>query len=340
MLPPELEAHEPPEARGIARDEVRLLITRGADGRAEHRSFLDLADLVEPGDVLVVNQSATLPAALDVTRVDGTPLRLHASTRSSATRWVVEVRRPGEPASTPYREGRRGEVLFLPEGATMRLLRPFRPSGAPRLWEADLIGAAALEPILHAHGRPIRYGYVPRDWPLASYQTVFATEPGSAEMPSAGRPFTERTLSALAARGVAVHPITLHTGVASLEDDERPYPERYRVSEATASAVTRARGEGRRIVAVGTTVVRALESATSIDGETRAQEGWTDLVISPALGVRAVDGLLTGFHEPRSTHLWMLEAIAGRDHVDAAYAAALQAGYLWHEFGDSHLILP
>jgi len=368
-LPPELEAHEPPEARGIARDDVRLLVTRGDHGDASHHGFRDLASVLAPGDVVVVNRSGTLPAAIDVTRVDGTPLVLHASTRCSATRWVIELRTPGDvapgggapgnvdggapgdqapgtprthgvPATVPFREARRGEVVFLPDGAGMRLLRPFRPVGPPRLWEASLEGAGALEPILRAHGRPIRYGYVPEEWPLRHYQTIFATEPGSAEMPSAGRPFTPAVLDALGARGVDVHTITVHTGVASLEDDERPYPERYAVSAETARAVTRARQEGRRVIAVGTTVVRALESATDASGTTRGREGWTDLVITPERGTRAVSGLLTGFHEPRSTHLWMLDAIAGRGHVRAAYDAALDEGYLWHEFGDVHLILP
>lgn len=342
-LPPALEAHEPPEARGLARDEVRLLVTRGSDGVPTHHRFRDLADVLTPGDVVIVNRSGTLPAAIDVTRVDGTPLVLHASTRCSATRWVIELRTPGladAPATVPFREARRGEVVFLPDGARMRLLRPFRPVGPPRLWEAALEGADALEPILRAHGRPIRYGYVPRDWSLGHYQTIFATEAGSAEMPSAGRPFTPAVLDRLGARGVDLHGITLHTGVASLEDDERPYPERYAVSAETARAVSRARRDGRRVIAVGTTVVRALESATDEAGTTHAREGWTDLVITPGRGARAVSGLLTGFHEPRSTHLWMLDAIAGREHVRAAYDAALGEGYLWHEFGDVHLILP
>jgi S-adenosylmethionine:tRNA ribosyltransferase-isomerase len=169
---------------------------------------------------------------------------------------------------------------------------------------------------------------------------VFAADPGSAEMPSAGRPFTAEVVTELAVRGIAVAPVLLHTGVSSLEDGERPYPEWYRVPASTARLVTAVRRSGGRVVAVGTTVVRALETAAQSDGSVEPSEGWTNLVVTPDRRVRAVDGLITGWHEPGASHLQLLEAVGGRDVVERSYRAALEHGYRWHEFGDSHLILP
>jgi S-adenosylmethionine:tRNA ribosyltransferase-isomerase len=154
-------------------------------------------------------------------------------------------------------------------------------------------------------------------------------------MASAGRPFTPEVITRLVAQGVMVAPIVLHTGVASLEADEHPYPEYVHVPETTAALVRMTHANGGRVIAIGTTVVRALETAGC-----DAYDGWTDLVITPERGVRVVDGLLTGWHEPEASHLLMLEAIAGRELLEASYAASLAEGYLWHEFGDTHLILP
>jgi S-adenosylmethionine:tRNA ribosyltransferase-isomerase len=198
----------------------------------------------------------------------------------------------------------------------------------------------AVEPYLTQHGAPIRYGYVHEAWSLEHYQTVFAVEPGSAEMPSAGRAFTPELVARLATRGVIFAPLVLHTGVASLEDHEPPYAERFAVPSSTASVVNAARADGRRVIAVGTTAVRALETVATPEGRVTQGQGWTELVISPVRPMRVVDGLLTGFHEPRASHLHMLEALAGRPHLQVAYGAALEQGYLWHEFGDMHLILP
>ena len=217
--------------------------------------------------------------------------------------------------------------MTLPGDTDVELVAPY--AGGTRLWLSRVNGPQPLRAFLAEHGHPIRYGYVPREWPLDAYQTVFATEPGSAEMPSAGRPFTAGLITALAARGVLIAPLTLHTGVSSLERGERPYPERFRVPAGTLAAVK----DARRVIAVGTTVVRALETAA-----TGVTEGWTRLVVEH--GVRVVDGILTGWHEPDASHLLMLEAIAGRDLVERSYAAALEHGYRWHEFGDSHLLVP
>ena len=159
-------------------------------------------------------------------------------------------------------------------------------------------------------------------------------------MPSAARPFTADLVLELAQRGITVATILLHAGVSSLEAHEMPYPERYRVPGATAAHVNGVHQAGGRVIAVGTTVVRALETVVDGQGTVHPGTGWTELVVTPERGVRAVDGLVTGWHEPEASHLLMLEAVAGRSALERAYAAARREGYLWHEFGDSHLLLP
>jgi S-adenosylmethionine:tRNA ribosyltransferase-isomerase len=212
------------------------------------------------------------------------------------------------------------------------------PTGAGnRLWRARVSGP--LDERLAGHGRPIAYGYLDRRYPLAAYQSVFGVRPGSAEMPSAGRPFTDALVTALVARGITVVPVTLHTGVSSQEAGEAPQPEWFEVPEATARIVDTARGAGGRVVAVGTTVTRALESAVE-DGRVVARRGWTDRVVSPRHPPQVVNGLVTGWHDPQASHLLLVEAVAGTALTQRAYDAATAAGYRWHEFGDSCLFLP
>jgi S-adenosylmethionine:tRNA ribosyltransferase-isomerase len=341
-LPPELEARAPAEERGDGRDDVRLLVGRRSGLTVRDHVFRELPGLLRPGDVLVVNTSPTLPAALDG-RVEGTGERVvvHFSTRLDAAHWVVELRTPDGRGSTRPRPVPAAGLAVRLAGAGRLTLEA--PVAAPRLWRARF---PVADPVGHLrrHGRPIRYGYTDRDRPLAAYQTVFAEhapgDAGSAEMPSAGRPFTHAMVTALVTAGVRVAPITLHTGVASAESHEPPYAEWFSVPAPTARLVGAARREGARVVAVGTTAVRALESATTPDGRVHPASGWTELVVTPERGVRVVDGLLTGLHEPRASHLLMLEAIAGRPLLEACYAEALRLGYLWHEFGDLNLILP
>ncbi len=342
-LPPELEAHEPPEARGLGRDDVRLLVSRRhrrARPALRHARFPQAPDLLRPGDVLVVNTSATMPAA-----VPAGELVAHLSTDQGDGTWLVELRRPDARTAVPYDGPAPAGPLELPGGGRLTVLAPYSRG---RLWQArlDLPGYGDVPTYLERYGRPIRYSYVDRDWPLSAYQTVFAHRESwsrSAEMPSAARPFTTELVTRLVVRGVVIVPIVLHTGVASPEAHERPYPEWYAVPDATAQVVQDGRDHGRRIVAVGTTVVRALESAVGPSGRVHGSSGWTDLVVRPkpeGAGVRVVDGILTGLHEPRASHLDMLAAIAGPDLLRRSYGAALGEGYLWHEFGDSHLILP
>jgi S-adenosylmethionine:tRNA ribosyltransferase-isomerase len=337
-LPPALEASEPPEARGLTRDAVRMLVASRHDRSLVHSTFTLLASFLDAGDVVVVNTSGTIPAAVDARAGDGTELVVHLSTHLEGDQWVVEPRRRDGRATTRWSGPLPGHRLALARGASLTFDRPYGDAG--RLWVATLHTGTRALTWLAVHGRPIRYGYVARPWPISMYQNVYVTEPGSAEMPSAGRPFTPEVITRLVAKGVSVAPLVLHTGVASLETDELPYPERVRVPETTAERVNAARRGGHRVVAVGTTVVRALETAAGADGLAHPYDGWTDLVVSPERGVALVDGLLTGWHEPASSHLLMLEAVMGPDLLRDSYESALEEGYRWHEFGDVHLVLP
>lgn len=346
-LPPELEASEPPEARGLRRDQVRLMVSNYATDQVSHTRFHRLHKYLSKGDVLVVNTSRTRNSALEAFRADGTGLELHLSTHLDEDLWTVEVRSIDESGKTKHLENaQEGEVLTLPVKAKAILQKPYtsdctedsKPSET--LWLAKLTFPHQVDDYLARHGFPIRYNYVKKRWPLSFYQTVYATESGSAEMPSAGRPFSSRLIKQLASKGIQTAPLILHTGVSNLETHEPPYKEFFRVPSETARMVNEARAAGHRVIAVGTTAIRALETVTNGDGNTHAGEGWTCLVITPERGLRAVNALLTGMHEPEASHLAILEALAGVSHMKIAYSEALRNGYLWHEFGDLHLILP
>ncbi|MFC7845038.1 S-adenosylmethionine:tRNA ribosyltransferase-isomerase [Streptomyces sp. NPDC057382] len=369
-VPEELSARVPVEQRrpGLDRDGVRMLVSRGAE--VAHHAFRELPGLLRAGDLLVVNTSPTLAAAVDG-RIGDARVVVHFSTRGDDGRWAVELREPDGRGTTRARAGApAGTQVRLPGGTRLVLEEPLS-ARSERLWWTRVSGgqedgaapggldpagepAGGLEPaggeradpvpgLLREYGRPIRYAYTERDQPLSVYQTVFALPradgSGSAEMPSAARPFTARVVTELVSRGVQFAPITLHTGVASAEAHEPPYPERFAVPETSARLIDAARAAGGRVVAVGTTAVRAVESAADADGRVRARAGWTDLVVTPERGVRVVDGLLTGLHEPEASHLLMLRAVAGRTAVERGYGAALEHRYLWHEFGDVHLLL-
>lgn len=333
--PEALQATSPAENRELRRDDVRLLVTT-PEGSV-HSRFSELDRFLVPGDLLVVNESATIPASLPAEGAVGSFI-VNLSTDYGGGLWLAEPRwSAAEPGPLPLDEG---QEIRLP-GLTGRLVARF--PGLERLWFVRIRGD--VERALALHGSPVRYGYLDRDYPMDAYQTVFARVPGSAEMPSAARPFTRRVVDRLREKGVRIAPIVLHTGVSSLEvesdelEDQVMYAEPFVVPEETARAVNEARANEGRVIAAGTTVVRALESAWS-DGTVRPASGFTRLYIHPGRGVHAVDGLLTGFHDPMASHLAMLYSIAGEEVVRTAYKEAVMAGYLWHEFGDSNLILP
>jgi S-adenosylmethionine:tRNA ribosyltransferase-isomerase len=309
-------AVEPPEAHGVPRDGVRMLVADPSG--VTHAHFNDLRQFLSPGDLIVVNNSATLPAAVG---------NVHFSTHLDDCSWVVELRPEGTHAVA-------GQRISLPSGY-LELIEEYVPG---RLWRAKI--SVDVTSLLTEFGRPIRYSYVPSEWPLSSYQTVFAQLPGSAEMPSAGRPFSSELVTSLVSAGIGFAPITLHTGVSSIEEGKPPLPERFQVPASTARLVNSTRAAGGRVVAVGTTVTRALESVASLDGVVSAGEGWTSLVLGLDRAARVVNGLITGWHAPGASHLQLLQAVAGSQLVDQAYSAAGDAGYLWHEFGDSCLLLP
>jgi len=360
-VPPELHAIAPPEARGLARDGVRLLVAGG--GGIDHVHFCEIGRFLREGDLLVVNTSATIPAALDgveLLKTSGAgvpaqpadrPVIVHFSTELDDGTWVIELR-TAPAAETPLLDATAGEQIALPAGACLTVLSPYpetpeaprssmrRAGGGHRLWRVrpEIPGGDTYD-FLAREGRPIRYGHVPQRWPLSSYQTMFAAHPGSAEMPGAGRPFTSGLVTQLIARGITFAPIILHTGVSSLDGDEPPYPERFEVSDTTAQLIEATRRAGGRVLAVGTTVVRAIESAVLRDGSLAAASGWTDVVLGPTRPARVVDGLVSGWHDPASSHMLLLEAVVGSDVLDPAYIAALDHRYLWHEFGDACLLL-
>jgi S-adenosylmethionine:tRNA ribosyltransferase-isomerase len=358
VLPPELEAAAPPETRGLRRDHVRLLLLDRDTGAVGHHRFDELPLLLAPGDLVVVNDSRTLPASLLGRTAGGLALEVRLAARAPAAgageRWaalplgvpadggdpalVPTDARPAPPSLPP------GERLLFGGGLTATVLGRHEEA-PPLVWLAFDAGGERLAEALHRAGRPVRYAYVPRPWPLHHYQTMFAAAPGSAEMASAGRPFTVQTVRALRDRGIGLATISLHAGLSTYGDPavDRRFvpPEAYQVPEATAAAVARCRARGGRVVAVGTTVVRALETAAAADGGgVRAGAGVTRLRIAPGHRLRAVDGLLTGLHEPEASHLDLLGAFVTPEVLGRAYTAALDAGYLWHEFGDVCLVIP
>lgn len=338
-LPTESTAPAPAEARGVARDAVRLLVA-SRDG-ITHARFRDLPRHLSAGDIVVVNDSATVAAELDAEGPHG-PVVLHLAAPLDERTWVVEVRTAVD-AARAVLDAEPG-VSFVAGSVSVTLRAPYPPTGSSptgrgnRLWRAQVEGP--LDAHLERHGRPIAYGYLPRRYPLSAYQTVFSTRPGSAEMPSAARPFTQALVTELVARGVAIAPVTLHTGVSSQEAGEAPQAERFAVPEGTARLVNAVRAGGGRVVAVGTTVTRALESAVDERGRVVARSGWTDRVVTPADPPQVVTGLVTGWHDPQASHLLLVEAVAGSELTQRAYEAAVAGEYLWHEFGDSALLLP
>lgn len=368
QLPDELAAKEPPEKRGLTRDGVRLLSANRRSGILSHSVFNRIGDFLEPGDCLVFNASRTLPASLRAvaipvigasgprdTRVgDGGPrpespgveLRIRLGRRWENGDWSVLALSPDE---EPWAGDLTGSLLIFASGGSGEETLSAQVIGKDpligRLWKIRFSrrGPALMETISRL-GDPIRYWYAASPWNLDFYQTVFAREPGSVEMPSAGRAFTWKLLMDLRRKGVETAFLVLHAGLSSYMDPEfdSGHPasvESFRLDSGAANLINAAKSRGGRIVAVGTTVVRALETVADASGRVRAESGSTRLRITPGYSLRTVDGLVTGFHEPEASHLDLLSAFLPPERLRPIYEEAVRKRYLWHEFGDANLIL-
>jgi len=341
-LPEELSAKEPPERRGEGRDRVRLMVIDRRTHAVEHTRFDRLGEYLREGDLLVFNSSRTLPAALEGCAAPAGPcIEMRLAERLPDDTWMALLMcQQGDPFACGLREGL--EIVFG-EGLRAKVLE--RDRRIPRLWRVRFSRTGAeLIDTFYRVGRPIRYEYVSAPWDLDYYQTVYAREPGSAEMPSAGRAFTWRLLFDLKRRGVRVAYVVLHTGLSSYMDDEldAQHPaseEEYFITDAAAREINETRGRGGRVVAVGTTVVRALESVADEDGVIRPGHGYTRLRVTAGHVLSVVTGLLTGLHEPEASHLDLLTAFLPAEEIRAAYQEAVELKYLWHEFGDLNLIV-
>jgi S-adenosylmethionine:tRNA ribosyltransferase-isomerase len=342
VLPPDLAAKEPPERRGISRDQVRLMVLDRRTFAVTHSRFDRLGEFLRPGDLLVFNASRTLPAALEgCSWPQGPCIEVRLAQHLLDDSWLgLLLCRRGDPFSCGLRSGM--EIQF-DEGLTATVTD--RDQTIPRLWKLRFSRSGVeLVDTIYRIGKPIRYEYVSAPWNLDYYQTVYANEPGSAEMPSAGRPFTWQMLLSLKRRGIRIAYVLLHTGLSSYMDDELDarHPvaeEEYFISAEAAERINRTRQQGGRVIAVGTTVVRALESAADAQGRLEPRQGYTRLRITAQHSLKTVDGLLTGLHEPEASHLDLLTAFLPAESIRHAYEEAVQLRYLWHEFGDLNLIL-
>src|SRR6266542_5586722 len=340
-LPPELAAEEPPERRGIARDEVRLMVIDRASGHIEHTRFDHFGEFLRAGDLLVFNSSRTLPASLSGCVEQGPCIEIRLAEHLPDDSWLALLLcQRGDPFSC----GLRPEMqVDLGQGLTATVHE--RDEQIPRLWKLSFSKRGSeLINAFYRVGRPVRYEYVSAPWGLDYYQTVYAREPGSAEMPSAGRAFTWKLLFELRRGGIEMAYIILHTSLSSYLDDELDAQhlaseEEYFVSSSAAEKINRSHERGGRVIAVGTTVVRTLESAADATGIIQPGHRYTRLRITARHVLKAVDGLLTGLHEPEASHLDLLTAFLPAETIRSAYEEAVERNYLWHEFGDLNLIL-
>ncbi|HWP07424.1 MAG TPA: S-adenosylmethionine:tRNA ribosyltransferase-isomerase [Polyangiaceae bacterium] len=333
-----------PATRPRAFGSERLLAVDPARGVLTHHRFAELPALLTPGDLVVVNDAATLPSALCLTSHDA-ELRLAAREPSGEFVAVAlgagTFRLPTE-ARGPAPSFTVGERVA--SGALMATITAV-DRDEPRLLRVRFeLDGAALWAALYAAGRAISYSYLEQVAELWDVNHRFAARPWAFETPSAALPITFEVLGGLRRRGVELGFLTHAAGISSTGapalDRRLPFPERYEIPDETAARVAATRARGGRVVAVGTTVVRALESSALEHGTPRGGVGEARLVLGPGFRPRAVDGLLTGMHEPGTSHFALLNAFAPRPLLEAALAEAGRAGYLQHEFGDACLILP
>ncbi|MDR7074922.1 S-adenosylmethionine:tRNA ribosyltransferase-isomerase [Fictibacillus barbaricus] len=333
-LPNELNAIKPPERRGIRRDYVKMMVLDKATGQTEHTQFYHLDRFLKKGDLLVLNVSRTVPAVLKSKReADGAEVEIRLAHRKNESVWEVL------PVSGDLKEG---DIIRFSPALTAAVVA--QSSETPFVSLAFNLCCSDLFNQIYSLGEPVRYEYIQEPWNLDYYQTVFATIPGSVEMPSAGRAFSWELLFRLQKKGVRIAYITLHTGLSYLLDDKwHKGPdknfENYIVPEETVHVINKTKQEGGRVIAVGTTVVRALETAALEKGELHAAEGWTNLYIQEKTNLQVCDGLITGMHEPEASHLQLLSAFIQSEKLYSAYREAIDQHYLWHEFGDMNLIL-
>lgn len=345
-LPPERVATHP----AAPRDAARLFVHHRAADRSEHLRVRELPDVLRPGDLLVVNDTRVRSARLLGRRASGGAVELLLLGRDASGRWRSLVK--------PAGRLKPGEHLELEQGALLARLEE-RARGADGAlapeWWLSLEGEGDPELLVERHGRMPLPPYVLRargDAPESvrdreDYQTVFARARGSVAAPTAGLHFTPELLAALAARGIERASVTLHVGLGTfqpvaVEDtrEHRMHAEHYELPLETVRAVAAARARGGRVVAVGTTSVRVLESCADETGSLRAGVGETALFLTPGARFRAIDALLTNFHLPRSTLLMLVSAFAGRERVLRLYAEALERDYRFFSFGDAQLYLP
>jgi S-adenosylmethionine:tRNA ribosyltransferase-isomerase len=340
-LPPELSAKEPPERRGLLRDQVRLLVVKRLTGEVIHSRFDRLSDFLIPGDLLVFNSSRTIPASLTGwVASDDLRVEVRLAEHLADDSWLaLPLFRAGDQSRPCLRAG-----SMIDFGRGLHAEVEGSDSTNSRLYKMRFsTGGTELLDLIYRLGKPIRYEYAAAPWDLDFYQNVYSKEPGSAEMPSAGRAFTWKTLLRLGRQGIRIAYLTLHTGLSSYMDDEldRKHPaseEEYFVSDQTAEKVRSAHQTGGRVIAVGTTVVRALESAAEECGHVQPGHRYTRLTIKSGYPLRVTDGLLTGLHEPSASHLDLLSAFLSPKRIRKAYEEAIRLRYLWHEFGDLNLI--
>ncbi|ARI77401.1 S-adenosylmethionine:tRNA ribosyltransferase-isomerase [Halobacillus mangrovi] len=329
QIPNHLNAHIPAEQRGLRRDQVKMMVV-GIDRKPVHSRFDLLDQFLNSGDVLVLNKSRTIPPVLRGSQGNN-PIEIRLSRKLSTNQWEALVL---------GRVINRKQPIYFPDGVTARIagMGSERPLVSLTFSETG----SSLFSFIYDYGDPIRYEYIDYPWPLDTYQTVYGSVPGSAEMPSAGRAFTWKMIKHLKAKGIKIAFLHLHTGLSYYEDDRWPdpknHPEPYHVPLETVKIIQQAKAARKRIIAVGTTVVRALETSVNEEGNLYESEGNTSLYVDQHYKHAVVDGLLTGFHEPEASHLDMLSSFLPANELLKAYEEALQNNYLWHEFGDMNLL--